>query len=33
VRGTGHVVAGADNDVFTREVLDFLDAPPRRTEH
>jgi pimeloyl-ACP methyl ester carboxylesterase len=29
VRGTGHMVAGDDNDVFTREVLGFLDALPR----
>jgi pimeloyl-ACP methyl ester carboxylesterase len=28
VRGTGHMVAGDDNDVFTREVLAFLDALP-----
>jgi len=28
VRGTGHMVAGDDNDVFTREVLGFLDALP-----
>jgi pimeloyl-ACP methyl ester carboxylesterase len=29
VQGTGHMVAGDDNDVFTREVLGFLDALPR----
>lgn len=30
VTGTGHMVAGDDNDVFTREVLAFLaDLPPR----
>jgi pimeloyl-ACP methyl ester carboxylesterase len=29
VRGTGHMVAGDDNDVFTREVLGFLDTLPR----
>jgi pimeloyl-ACP methyl ester carboxylesterase len=28
VRGTGHMVAGDDNDVFTREVLGFLDTLP-----
>ena len=28
VRGTGHMVAGDDNDVFTREVLNFLTALP-----
>jgi pimeloyl-ACP methyl ester carboxylesterase len=28
VGGTGHMVAGDDNDVFTREVLGFLDALP-----
>jgi pimeloyl-ACP methyl ester carboxylesterase len=29
VRGTGHMVAGDDNDVFTREILGFLDDLPR----
>ncbi|MCW2534127.1 MAG: alpha/beta hydrolase [Blastococcus sp.] len=29
VQGTGHMVAGDDNDVFTREVLGFLDTLPR----
>ena len=29
VRGTGHMVAGDDNDVFTREVLGFLDSLTR----
>jgi pimeloyl-ACP methyl ester carboxylesterase len=28
VSGTGHMVAGDDNDVFTREVLGFLAALP-----
>jgi len=28
VGGTGHMVAGDDNDVFTREVLGFLAALP-----
>jgi pimeloyl-ACP methyl ester carboxylesterase len=28
VQGTGHMVAGDDNDVFTHEVLGFLDALP-----
>ncbi|TQM11183.1 alpha/beta fold hydrolase [Pseudonocardia kunmingensis] len=30
VHGTGHMVAGDDNDVFTREVLAFLDTLPGR---
>jgi pimeloyl-ACP methyl ester carboxylesterase len=29
VRGTGHMVAGDDNDVFTREILGFLGDLPR----
>jgi pimeloyl-ACP methyl ester carboxylesterase len=29
VRGTGHMVAGDDNDVFTQELLRFLDGLPR----
>jgi pimeloyl-ACP methyl ester carboxylesterase len=28
VSATGHMVAGDDNDVFTRTVLDFLAAHP-----
>jgi pimeloyl-ACP methyl ester carboxylesterase len=29
VHGTGHMVAGDDNDVFTREILGFLERLPR----
>jgi pimeloyl-ACP methyl ester carboxylesterase len=29
VHGTGHMVAGDDNDVFTREILGFLEGLPR----
>jgi pimeloyl-ACP methyl ester carboxylesterase len=32
VSGTGHMVAGDDNDVFTREVLDFLGALDRNAD-
>ena len=29
VQGTGHMVAGDDNDVFTRKILGFLEGLPR----
>ena len=31
VSGTGHMVAGDDNDAFTAAVIDFLDRIPHAT--